>query len=280
MNILNLIRDVSIEEGEISSEFISPTIAIDTQKVSIRVCGMIRSFILKNNKIEGWNVLRGKQTSAEIIREASIYEINSFTESVKNFKMILISKVRESSWLAYPSHTESFEKAGFEIKPYLIHLVKNGSTFDEVYSCFAGSFWYIDHTGLDYLIKENIDFSLKSLVLPENLKIKDLPRSYRTVYEIVFSKLENSTPEKIAEKKINNILNLTKGKMVKLSEHSKDSWSVQWKDSRGKLVITQITKKDFRVNSAGYCLSGDDAKFDFQAVAGLRQTYYDTHEYY
>lgn len=275
---LNIIKQLSEQQRVACINFIAPVFT-DSKSVIVSVNGIRLSLKIDSGQ-SGWGVFQSTNSkTADFIRQADLFEISDYLSMLPQHDFILMQRVNDDCWVAYPKNTDVFLKKYGTPTPTLIYFVDNGAVFDEVRCGSAGQFFYVEHRNFCPEIQDYLSASIKKIIQPSNLKLQGLTNSHKVVYNSIYEKLEEANPVKVAEKKINKVLNMVGGNLVRLSESSKTNYLVEWRDSRGERVTTILNKDEARVQTAGYCLDGDDAKFDFQAIVGLKEARYNVKNY-
>jgi hypothetical protein len=263
---LDLIRKLSSERDSIG-EFVSPYTGGDN--VFLRIQNILYKLNLPKSDNYGWTVYKKNGSTAEKVRDASDFEVYDYCSVLQKHEFIVIKKLSHFMWLAFPKNSDAFGKR-FRVEPTVIYFAKDVEPFSEVVCCFAGGWFYFEESPTLQDVTDSLKIKLKETIDPESLQVKGLTPELRSVYEILFSEIEEADPTKRYIKKVDSVLSKFGCKLSTMKENYGGTWTVEWRDTKGERVYTTIRSGSLRVSSAGYCLDGEDRKFDLQAVIALK----------
>lgn len=262
---LKLIKKLADEERGLG-QFIAPSVS--SEYVIIKRSAVYR---LKNNRpdFEGWGLFEAKGRNAIFLKNADDFDVIDYLDCLPTINLILCTKVKGKTWLAFPENLESFKKRTGKSDPVLVHLVSDGSAFAKIHSGFDGTnfFYKSPVTSLDRLDTETLFKLLNEYIEPEKLVLKYLTPEYRIAYSLIYAQMEDNNPAKLAEKKLLEVAKLGGAKIRHYRDHG-EYFVVDWTDTLGYKRTSSIAK-NMQVISPGFCLSGEDKKFDFHSLIGI-----------
>ncbi len=281
MDINDLINQFANEEAKLQNTlFIAPCVQGGT--VCTRVNGLVYRFKVANNNQEdweGWGLFKPQDAqTARLEQEADLAAIDQYLQLFKAMRMLLVFNVQHSTWLAYPANTSDMQQRLGFVKPMLIHLVQNATTFDQVVARWDGStFWFetLDRRS-DPFIADDMRLALTEYQLLTQLQIKNLTPEMKTVYDMVLNKeiaafMNNTyqhTYTPTDRLRLERALETGGGSLQSFTDQG-NYWQVEWRTSNGEAHISSIGKNDLTVLSSGICLDGEDEKFDLQSLVAV-----------
>lgn len=254
MNNNLLDKLIQQEKDFLNSEFLAP---VTSNNVNVRVNGIIRSFLITPPTYRGFGVFKPKNNKyAGLVREATRAEQQRYFDCLPRLILIVCSVERGSGLL--------FIKDGrFKIQGEVpIKFLTNVQLFDTVDVRFDGfNFWFERHNRAADRQKENSlrEQLNKTINKPPFVKIDN---AYNDAYQIALADKKKATLQTI-EGKLNAYTSRANASLIGYRERS-DGYSVDFEVDGEE--FTSTVDKNFRVVSAGICLSGHDADFDLQQL--------------
>lgn len=274
--VLDLIDKLEYTQKE-KQLFIAPYIGGDL--VSVQINGIRLNLSVEKDTPYGWHLFRQANKKAIAVREADELEILDYCAAIPNkYNFILIKRLNDTCWLGFPQNAGVFSKS-FEVKPTPIQLISSSTQLNEVSAIYVGRWLFVEDNPKEFRAITSIKEQLRSATAPENLSVKGLTPEQKTVYEILYSELEEATPFKRDQKRAKAIIEKLGGKMGDMKQNYGDRWTISWRDSRGAPVITTVEAGSLRGNSAGYCLDGGDRRIDLQTIVALKENRYKVQGY-
>ena len=259
-----------------TKEFVSPYIGGDV--VFVKICGVLLKLKVKNSDKFGWFVYKNDGDKARKIRTASEIEVSKYSESLKKHMLLAVKKLTEHQWLCYPSNADVFAKTFGKVEPVVLNFAYSVEPFTEVKAFYAGA-WFYESENFNVALLDvisNIKDALKSETSPDDLKIKGITPELTVVYNMLYSELEVADPLKRDRKKVESVMSKFNCRLGSMKENYGATYTIEWYDERGQRVITTIDAGTLKANTAGYCLDGEDRKFDLTAVVALKNKRYET----
>lgn len=273
MNLKKILQKVAAEEKSFRKrKFIAPV--IKSGKVRTKMSGMVYTFNFENTDFEGWGLFKPvSEQKVKMVKEADFVMIDQYLKLLKAFRMRLAYKLRGNTWLAYTvNESDALQRLG-KVKPVLVHLVTEGSDFEQIVVRFdGGNFWFqeLDRKA-DPFLAEDLRAALKEEKLLSDLTIKGLTPEMKTVYEmaidrriLLYKKMNASTDEGRLEAALK-----TGGGILDDFQDRGEYWLVNWTTSNGEQHHSAIQKENLTVMSAGICLAGEDDRFDLQSLVAV-----------
>lgn len=273
MNLKKLLQKVAEEEKAFRKrKFIAP--AMKSGKVCTRMSGMVYTFDFEDTSFEGWGLFKPvSEQKAKMVKEADFVMVDQYLKLLKAFRMRLVYKLNGNTWLAYPvNESDALQRLG-NVKPVPVHLVTEGSDFEQIVARFDGSnFWFqeLDRKA-DPFLAEDLRAALKEEKLLSDLTIKGLTPEIKTVYDMAIDRrilLYKEFKASTDEGRLDAALKTGGGSLDGFQDRG-DYWLVNWKTSNGEQHHSAIQKENLTVMSAGICLDGEDDRFDLQSLVAV-----------
>ncbi len=273
MDIHNLIRQIASEEAQAqSTPFLAP--CVRGGQVRTRISGLIRSYQPDPESFEGWGIfLPQDPKTARVIEEATAPQIEAYLKLLTPLRVILVSQLRGSTWLAYPAHQETARQVLPRVQPLPAHWVESGDRFEQIRVAWDGqTCWFqeIDRQ-VNPQLAEAMRESLQQLIQVAGLRLKELTPEHRVAYELATQGIEGFVARSQAQQdreRLRQALALGGG-MLQHHQDQGDYWLVTWHTADGQHHHSAIQKSDLTVIGAGICLSGRDRDFDLQSLVGV-----------
>lgn len=269
-NIFKLINEIANVEAQLcNTQFLAP--CVKGGRVRTRVAGMVYTFRPKPSKFEGWGIFQPvDEKTATVVEEADLPQIAEYLQHLPQIRLRLVRQLRGQTWLAYPVNEADVRQRLQVVKPMAIHLVTEGTTFDQIIARWNGhSCWFeeIDRR-TDPIIVETLQSAVKQLVPLGELHFKGITPEIRTVYELATAQIDGFHQPQQDEKRLKKALHMGGGELKQFQDRG-DYWTVDWTTADGVRHSSAIAKTDLTVISSGICLSGYDGDFDLQSLVGV-----------
>ena len=277
-DIRKLINQLATQEAELKNiQFLAP--CVKNGRVKTRVAGMIYTFESQPKKFAGWGIFQPiNEKIAKFIEEPSLPQLEEYFKLLKPLRFFLGCQLKEQTWLGYPTNeSDSKQRFGFA-KPVAIHLVTEGTMFEQIIARFDGTSWWFEDIDrrADPLVTEELQKAFKNITPPKEIKFKGMTPEIRTVYDLV-ARQKKEFMQKMQhqkdEKRLREALAMGGGELQNFRDRS-NYWQVEWVTGNGERHTSAINKNDLTVVSAGICLSGGDKHFDLQSLVGVVEQRY------
>jgi hypothetical protein len=254
-----------------TTQFIAP--CVKGGRVRTRVAGMVYTFAAKLSKFEGWGIFQPVDAkTAEAIEEADFIQISEYLQQFPAFRLRLAYRLKRKTWLAYPINEADVRQRSQQIKPVVVHLVSEGSVFEQIIARFDGQAWWFEELDRrsEIEIVDRLKENYEKLTLASELRFKGITPEMRTVYHLATQHNEAFLPHLRAEKRLQKALEVGGGQLQQFHDRG-DYWTVEWTTADGENHTSAIGKNDLTVISSGICLSGRDRDFDLQSLVGVME---------
>ncbi len=274
-DIFNLLNKIADREKQLqSTQFIAP--CVKGGKVRTKVDNIIYTFTPQAKKFEGWGIFQPKNDSiVKMICEADLLQISTYLEQFSSFRVRLAYNLQNKTWLAYPVNEADFKQRIPTIKPIPVHLVSEGTTFEQILVRWDGNSWWFEELDrrADLETVEHLQKALKEKTEFTELSFKGMTPEMKTTYQLAIQNIREFPQEYRDEKLLKSALKISGGKLNKYHDRG-DYWTVEWQTSDGEYHSSAISKQDLTVISSGICLSGLDRNFDLQSLVGVIEQRY------
>jgi hypothetical protein len=261
-------RLAAAEERFLASEFLAPVVPGGI--VQVRIAGVICTLRIQPADFSGWGVFRPcSHADAVLVRPARLAERARYLDLFPLVRLILASKV-EDQWLVLPAHRED---SRFRIDGLVpVHHVEEAQLFEVIEARFDGThFWYAgpdprwDPAMASYLRQQ-----LVALTPPDRLRRLGLTAEERAAYAQSYWPLYDQSEEGRRNREEQRLRSALAHAGAELTDYIErpDVYTVTY-DVDGQRHVSTISKKDFSVQVAGICLSGEDQNFDLQSLVGV-----------
>jgi len=272
MGVLDLIEKFGEAEDNLSSrEIISPVHG--NRKIATRLAGIVYQLTIPRVD-NGWHKFTPiDYESARRIGEADPVEIDQYLRHLPRVRMVLVQRTG-SDYLAIPLKQS---KVVEDLYPVL--LVDNAPMdFDTVIARYDGvRLWYHDLDPRNDPQKgEYLRESFQNSVKATDVRFSGLTFEEKSAYALR-AQIEEQAREKTNEERVKEAVEHGGGEMLRLIERE-DHFSVTYTVD-GRQYTTRVTKDDsMAVVCAGFCLSGEDEKFDLKSlIPVLKEGHRDRH---
>lgn len=269
-DIRKILNQLATQAGKLlDTQFLAP--CVRGGQVRTRIGGMIYTFKPQLRNFEGWAIFQPvDEKIAAVVDEPSLPQLTEYLQWLVPIRLQLAHVLQGQTWLAYPiNESDAKQRTGFA-KPVPVHLVTEGSQFEQVIARWDGHSWWFEEIDrrADPLAAEELRAALKKLNFPQEVGFKGITPEMRTVYELVIRNLKDFDPKVLEERRLQRALNMGGGELQNFRDRD-DYWLVEWTSRTGERHSSAIAKHDLTVMSAGICLSGEDTNFDLQSLVGV-----------
>jgi hypothetical protein len=276
----NLIEAMAREEASaLGKEFLAP--CVRGGRLRTRVNNLIYTFKALPEDFEGWGIfLPTSNTEAELLEEASLFQIAEYLQLLKPLRVRLACKLWGAAWLAYPANeSDAVQKMG-QAAPVIVQLVTEGAKFEQVVARTDGRSFFFEEVDrrADPQIARTLLEAFDENRPAEALRFENLTPEMRIAYELALSprlpqKRRRKTHDQTAEPpsdeaRLAEALRLGGGALENFIDRG-EFWTVEWTSPNGERHTSAINKDDLTVISSGICLSGRDRDFDLQSLVGV-----------
>jgi hypothetical protein len=269
-DIRNLLRQIATQEEQLcSTRFLAP--CTRGGRIRTRLAGMVCTFLPHPRQFEGWGIFQpSKAQTAALIEEASLAQIETYLKPFQAVRLRLIQRLQSQTWLAYPVNEADIRQRIGSVRPVPIHLVTQGTAFDQIVARFDGQSWWYESLDRrdDPMAAEALRSALNRLTPPEALQFKGMTPEIRCTYDLAAQRTEGMSQQHQDKRRLQKALKTGGGELRTFQEHS-DYWTVEWITSDGEQHTSAIAKTDLTVISSGICLSDRDRDFDLQSLVGV-----------
>lgn len=253
---LKLVEKLSNDRQGVT-EFVAPSIKSKFIWIATK-SGNIRLIAPEN--VEGWYRFKRDGEHASVVADATEIEKIDYKSVLRKRKAIvgpILDPSAPSARLCVIVNTDA---------PVLVNLCDDVELFDTI-SILDGQAYIYDETIFDdNYNKERLltELSKKSKVLT---KWPTQTQAHRAAYGLVVASLKNSPGWFSEEDQLRN--NATEaGATIEYLRQTRNGWIVTFVTDNKKRTTTEINNKGM-VESAGFCLSGEDNKFSFRSLISL-----------
>ena len=281
-DIRDLLKQLAAgEENLRSSRFLAP--CVSGGQVRASVARILYTFRPRPRGFEGWGIFQPvSEHEAEVVEEAGLARVTEYLSLFPLMRLRLGYRLRGQTWLAYPAN-ESDMRQRFpsqRVQPIPVHLVAEGRELEQVVARNLGGGWWFEEIDrrASPIEADSLREALRSGVVPEKVSLKGLTPEMRACYSLIFRREELERESKLQreqrrresrdEARLRGALSFGGGDLRSFQDRG-DYWLVEWIARTGELHMSDISKSDLTVISAGICLSGEDEKFDLQSLVGV-----------
>lgn len=274
-------RLAAAEEKFRKEDFLAP-VAQGTE-VQVRIAGIVCRLRVEPAEFSGWGVFRAVSPSvARLQRLARLAERQRYLELFPQIRLVVLTMI-DGRCLAINAHQgdRRFRLMG----PVPIMLAEEVQMFDTVNSRFDGTqFWFEGLNALrDPGIAAYLRESLPRMVAPAALARPGISAEERLAYATHYRlKLAEQQAAEVAlrealrdrtEERLRDALAHAGADLADYRELA-DSYQVRYYVD-GHQHMSVVGKRDLTVQSAGICLSDEDAHFDLASLVGVLREYHD-----
>ena len=283
MGIFDLIDKVGKADEELRGQEIFAAVARGGRRIRTRVAGMVREFKIPRQRTTGLRIFKADTLdSASYVREADEDQIRQYLELLPVLHLILVYQAEGGVWYGFPASIDAYtRRTGGDPTLVAVRLVEGADRFDYVVSRYDGAFFWFDD--IDYRTDpEKIDGMRDALRDKDWTRVRktdiDLPATYaldvkgmaqedHIAYQLAARRVIQETKTTL-EQRLETELHDVNAKLDSFVERG-DNIEVMWVNASGQGYTSVIRKEDFRVVTAGICVSGEDRKFDLKSLVGV-----------
>jgi hypothetical protein len=280
-SLFDLIDKVGKADKALTSGDIFAPVAPNSRIIRTRVADMVREFNIPRQKTAGLRIFQATDTThARYVREANPDETRQYLDMLPKVYFILVYR-GEDHWYGFPANQDAFAKKMGDPTLVIVHNADNVDQFDHVITRFDGAcFWFDD-------LDNRVD-PIKTMDLRDALKARDWSRVSKTdidnpktyavevkgvtpedmiAYQLAARRVIQETRSSL-ETRLETDLKDVGAKLDGYTERG-DNVEVRWVNASGQGYTTVIRKDDFKVVTAGICVSGEDRKFNLKSLVGV-----------
>lgn len=279
-DIFGLLNKVGAADKALTEGVVFAPVAPNSRIIRTRLAGMVREFNIPRQKTAGLRIFQPTGTTqAKYVREADPDEVRQYLNLLPKVYVIFVYK-DDHHWYAFPANLDAYKRIG---DPTLVavHNADGVEPFDHAIARFDGAcFWYDD---LDYRIDvmravglrdelSSRDWSRVSKAAVDDPKtyavaVKGLTPEDEIAYQLAARRVIQETRSTL-ETRIEADLQDVGAKLSSYVEKG-DNVEVRWVNASGRSYTSVLRKDDFRVVTAGICVSGEDRKFNLKTLVGV-----------
>ncbi len=279
-------RLASVEQEFLTQEFLAPS--IEGGRVTVAIGQVTCALRVAPEDFVGWGVFQPlSHSEAILVREATMADRRRYLDRLPLIRLILCQQHR-SAWVAARARQPSGRIRLDGLAD--VHLASDVQSFDCVKARFDGSRFWFDEPELRHnpanaaYLRESFANDLS----PERLTRSGLTIEERAGYEWMFwkknveplakkaSRADRRTGDEAIDFEADSVRarlveNLTHAgaELIGYAEHA-DGYRVTY-SANGRRFTSSVNKDDLSVQVAGFCLSGEDAKFDLASLIGVAE---------
>jgi hypothetical protein len=269
--IQNLLHSLAQQELALqTTSFLAP--CVKDSRIRTRIQGMVHTFTPKPKNFVGWGIFQPIDAKTATLTEvAEVWQVDEYLQLLPTIRSRLVCQLQDQTWLAYPVNEADMRQRLGHVRPIVVHLITEGTTFDVIIARSLGQAFYFDSLDrkADPEFATQLQTNLQQFTSIENLRFLGLTPEMRTVYELVANRTEDQD-----RKRLRNALS-TGGGSLDRYEDKGDHWTVAWRTGDGEEHTSAISKRDLTVVTAGICLDGFDRDFDLQSLVGVVEQRWD-----
>jgi hypothetical protein len=289
--INNLLYSLAQQELQLqTTQFLAP--CVKQGRIRTRIQGLVYTFTPNPQDFAGWGIFRPLNTQTAMLQEtAEIWQVDEYLQKFPAIRSRLAYCLQDQTWLAYPINEADMRQRFGTVKPIVVHLVTDATTFDMVVVRALGGTFYFDAVDrkADPVHAETLQQGIQALTPIDELRFSGLTPEMLTTYSLVarqtpdFPVAQTTTSEVIAdrsrpvrrdERRLRDALAVGGGRLDRFHDKG-DFWNVEWRTSDGEEHTSAISKQDLTVITAGICLDDLDEDFDLQSLVGVVEQRYD-----
>ena len=213
----------------------------------------------------GWAIVQPLSlTTARVVAVPRVGEIEKYLNALPKVSFILAKKY-EDEWFGFPAY-EYHSKLG-NLAPWNMRQINKGrgSKFCQVVTGYDGkNFWFLSpdfkrHPFIAEFLQDN---------LREKTPLKKLTGQGLTPQEKLTYRIALDMEKEPVEEMLKRVVAHGGGKLHSYADRG-DSYTIRF--SVAGETVSATVKKDLQIISAGFCLSGEDNKFDLASITSVVQ---------
>jgi len=280
-DIFDLITRVGQADKAVVSSEVFASVAHNCRRIRTKVSGMVREFNIPRQKDSGLRIfLPTTSSDAKYVRDANPDEVRQYLDLLPKVHLILVYR-DDHHWYGFPANQEAFRRKVGDPCLVVVHNADNIDQFDHLVTRYDGAcFWYDDvdyrvdperPTGLRDALKARDWTRVTRSMLEDprtyDLEVKGASPEDCIAYQIAARRIVQETKTTV-ESRLESALVDVHAKLDSFTERG-DNLEVRWVNASGQGYTTVIRKDDFKVVTAGICVSGEDRKFDLKSLVGV-----------
>lgn len=256
------------ESAFLAAEFLAPVVR--GRGVSVAIADVRCMLAVEPADFQGWGVFRPlSHTAARLVRNATAGERRGYLALFSAVRLVVCARGRDRA-AALPANVadERFELTG----PAVVNLPDDYDLFDTLLVRFDGTqFWFdevdarADPAAAAYLRRQ-----LSDMADPAKLDRPGLGDGQRQAYAFAHAQRAaaiEAANQNRGEVRLKKALAHACAELRDFTDVG-DSFRVTYTVD-GQRHTSVVSKNDLTVQSAGICLSGEDAKFDLNSLVGV-----------
>ena len=257
----------SLESLFLGRRFIAPV--VPEGRVRVRIAGVVCRIRVKPADFRGWGILEPTTLSeAQVVRPAEPQERKRYLSLFPTLRMVLCART-QGCWWAIPAEDSDGRFAIEGIVP--IHHTESARRFEVVLGRFDGSHcWYESvEPGQRQEHAEYLRKALQQMTHPERLDCLGLSSRQQTAYALNhWSRIRKKVTAGVTvDDRLRGELTEAESRLWEYLER-RDRYRVTYV-AGGRQRITEVEKRNLKVNSAGICMDGEKGEFDLKSLVGV-----------
>jgi len=262
-DILDLVNQLEYEEQDFLDRiFIAPVLP----RGSVVALASGLRYVLRVYRVYSPNIYRIQPVNfktAKIVGTADRTQRELYMRRLPQVNLVLVSAKDDVWYGVQQSVNDNYRIEG--LVP--MYLVQNGGMFHSVCCRYDGkNFWYDRHDYQRQQYAEELSQNIFQGMTPKQLVGKYLYgeyEAYRYLYDAYLKKLRESK-----EYRLQQAVEFSGGELVSYVERQ-SGYTVHMKVNGRKMPPVTVSKDDFTIQSAGFCLSGYDQDFDLTSLVNV-----------
>lgn len=274
-------RLAAAERAFAEREFLAPVAGEGS--VNVRIAGVVCRLKIQPREFVGWGVFRARDASrADLTRPAKLAERAKYLALFPAVRVLILSQSKACTLIG-AAHDGDRRIRWADPLPLL--LAEDVQLFDTIVARFDGARFWFDAAdpARDPTVAAYLRERLPRMTPPAQLDRAGLTpeerRAYAAHFELQAAELaaaeaaERDRLRDRAEFRLRRAL-AHAGADLRDYRELADGYQIRYTVD-GAEHVSLVSKADLTVQSAGICLSGEDAKFDLESLVGvLRETEY------
>jgi len=261
-------RLAAVEADFVRTRFLAPVAGGGS--VQVRIGKVVCRMGVRPENFTGWGVFQPTSyNDAAFVRDAKLSERRKYLDLFPAARLI-ITEHASPAWLAVPAKVND-RRFGIEGQAP-VHAVEDAEAFDTVLARFDGTqFWYDElDPQADPAIALYLRESIVQLLDPRFVSRDGISPEQRQAYAAVHARRlaeKLASEQAMGEYRVRNALEHAGAKLRGFAEVG-GSYRVTYSVG-GHRHMSVVDKKTLSVQSAGICLSGQDAIFDLASLVSV-----------
>lgn len=261
-------RLAGAEKMFLQTRFLAPVVR--AAEVRVRIANVICRMRISPRSFSGWGVFRPTSyTHANFERDATMVERQRYLALFPAVRLILTDR-SDAGWLAAPARLAD---ARFQLDGQVpVVGVDDAEMFDTIIARFDGATFWVDEPDpqAEPAVAAYLRESLVRMLDPRFIDRAGLTPEQRLAYAAVHAerlRRELESQRATGEYRLRLAIEHAGAKLrgfAELPDVYRVTYSVD-----GRNHVSVVRKNDLSVQSAGVCLSGQDAYFDLASLVGV-----------